>query len=133
MLTGTQVQTGAEGEVTTVPVSCDLDKPSLEVTGADGKPYFRGHGVELAPDEHVEVEVTFTATKHAYRWLMAIDYVLPNGATRTAYTDATGKLYAAAAKVPPGDQFSLTGDASMYGAVWAENNSQTGGFRLLRN
>lgn len=129
VLAGSLIKTTSNGEQPTVPVRVDLDRPGLDVTAPDGKPYFQGHGIELAADEHVTVTVTFTAVKHAYRWLMAVDYVLPAGGSRTAYLDGVGRLYQKASEAPPKNHFALTGQAPGYPAVWDTNFPQPG-FRL---
>jgi hypothetical protein len=131
VLGGSILSTVSNGVQETIPVRVDLDRASLAVTAGDGKPYFRGHGIELAADEHVTVAVTFTAAKHSYRWLMAVDYVLPAGGSRTAYVDGTGKLYQKAPEVPPRNRFALTGAAPRYAARWDTNFPQPG-FRLTR-
>jgi hypothetical protein len=129
VLSGSRIDTSSEGERDTVPVTVDLDQPSLEVIDQAGKPYFRGHDLELVANEHVKVVITFSAAKRCYHWVMAVDYVLPTGTRQTAYVDNAGKLHKTAAEIAPEGRFSLTGPAAGYRAVW-DTNSPLPGFSL---
>ena len=131
-LNGTAIRTSSAGEPVTIPLTVDLDHATPRVL-SHGKPYFPGHDIEVTRNIRETFSARFVAVRHSYRWVIAVDYVTAAGASDTIYVDTLGRPYDRPDQVPAADQFGLTGPASGYRVVYADNYpSALPGFHVVK-
>ncbi|MEU8203622.1 hypothetical protein [Streptosporangium sp. NPDC049046] len=90
------------GEVSTVEMAADLDRPAPRFTTGGDTPYFRKKQIDLKRDEPVTLSLSFTGKKAYYEFDLRVT-VLADGRTEEVVV-----------KGPDGGPFRLTGEADRY-------------------
>jgi hypothetical protein len=103
------------GEVGTVEMAADLDRPAPRFTTGGDTPYFRKKQIDLKRDETVTLSLSFTGKKAYYEFDLRVT-VLADGRTEEVVV-----------KGPDGGPFRLTGEAARYRSYYRQ--APQGGWR----